>query len=151
MKLRRMILIAGAFVALAGLASLLLAFRWHLGTRGAVAVIGGVALAVLFISAFIGWNWLFLKRGRIVVEKWAAAHGYKILQCRSPFCTGGFSFWSTSRGQVVYFVTVQDGAGHERSAWVRCGSFLGSVLSSDHLDVRWTGHETNAAQQSAST
>jgi hypothetical protein len=145
MNLRRMILIAGAFVALASLASLLLAFRWHLGTEGAAAVIGSVALAVLLISAFIGWNWLFLKRGRIVVEKWAAAHGYKILQCRSPFCTGAFSFWSTSRGQVVYHVTVRDGAGQERSAWVRCGSYLGSVLSSDDIEVKWNGYETNAA------
>jgi len=146
-----MILIAGASVALAGLASLLLVFRWHLGAEGAAAVVGGVALAVLFIAAFIGWNWLFLKRGRIVVEKWAEAQGYKILLCRSPFCTGAFSFWSTSRGQVVYFVTVQDVAGHERSAWVRCGGFWGSVLSSDDIDVKWNDHETNAAQQRAST
>jgi hypothetical protein len=151
MNLRRMVLIAGALVALAGLASLLLVFRWHLGTQGAAAVIGAVALAVLLISAFMGWNWLFLKKGRIVVEKWAASHGYRILQCRSPFCTGAFSFWSTSRGQVVYFVTVEDDAGHKRSAWVRCGSFIGSVLSSDEIEVKWNGHETNAAQPSAST
>ena len=124
---------------------MLLVFRWHLGLNAAGAVVGCVALAILLISGFIGWNWLFLKRGRAIVERWAAAHGYEVLRCESPFATGAFSFWTTSRGQVVYLVRLRDQAGVERSAWARCGSFLGSVLSSDDIEVKWEDHETNAA------
>jgi|SRR5579883_1850067 len=145
MNVRRMILIAIALVALASLVSILLVFRWNLGVEAAGVVIGCAALSILLISAFIGWNWLFLKRGRIVLEGWAAAQGYEVLQCESPFATGAFSFWTTSRGQVVYFVTLRDRVGRERSAWVRCGSFLGSVLSSDDIEVKWNDHETQTA------
>jgi len=67
----------------------------------------------------------------------AREHGYDVLRFESPFHTGAFSFWTTSRGQVVYSITIRDGAGCERKAWVRCGSYFGSVLFSAEIEVRW--------------
>lgn len=137
MRLGYIIKIAAALVGLAALGSLLLVYRWHLGTASALAIVAAVLCAILAISAFIAWSWLFQAKAKSIVQKWAAEHGYDVLQVASPFHTGAFSFWTTSRGQVVYSVTIRDGAGCERKAWVRCGSYLGSVLSSDKIEVRW--------------
>ena len=45
-------------------------------------------------------------------------------------------FWTSSRGQTVYCVTVEDEQGNQRHGWVRCGSWLFGLLS-DNVDVRW--------------
>jgi len=137
MRLGFIIRFAGALVGIAALGSLLLVYRWHLGTPSALAIVAAVLCAILVISAFIAWSWLFQAKAKSIVRKWAAEHGYEVLQVASPFHTGVFSFWTTSRGQVVYSVTIRDGAGCERKAWVRCGSYLGSVLFSDEIEVRW--------------
>jgi len=128
-------------VALAWLLSMLLAIRWHLGVESALKISGAALLALTAILTYIGWVWLFERRARIIVQKWASEHRYEILERKNPFHTGGFSFWTTSGGQVVYFVRVRDIEGHERSGWVRCGSFWGSVLSSDDIQVKWSDHE----------
>jgi hypothetical protein len=114
-----------------------LVFRWHLGTQSAVAIIYALLFAILLIAAFIAWNWLFQARAKSIVRKWAAEHGYAILHVESPFHTGPFSFWTMSRGRVVYSVSLRDGGGLERRAWVRCGSFGGGVLFSNEIEVRW--------------
>jgi len=134
MRLGYLIKIATVLVGLAALGSLLLVFRWH---QPASTILYAVLFAVLAISVFIGWSWMFHVRAKSIVQKWAAEHGYVILRFDSPFHTGAYSFWTTSRGQIVYLVTIRDAAGCERQAWVRCGSYMGSVLFSDKIEVRW--------------
>ncbi len=102
-----------------------------------LAIAGAMLWAILFISAFIAWGCLFHARAKSIVQKWAAEHGHVVLQFESPFHTGPFRWWTTSRGQIVYCVAIRDGAGRERKAWVRCGSYTGSVLFSDQIEVRW--------------
>src|SRR6266487_258554 len=133
MRIGYVIKIAAVLVGLAALGSLVLVFRWRLGTQSALAIAAAVLCAILAISAFIAWSWFFQARAKSIVQKWAAEHGFIVLQFESPFHTGAFSFWTTSRGQVVYSVTIRDGAGYERKAWVRCGSYIGSVLFSDEI------------------
>jgi hypothetical protein len=137
MRIGSLIKIAVALVALATLASIGLVFRWNLGTQSAVAIISDLLFAILLIAGFITWNWLFQVRAKSIIRKWAAEHGYAILHFKSPFHTGPFGFWTMSRGRVVYYVSVRDGAGLERMAWVRCGSFGGGVLFSNEIEVRW--------------
>jgi hypothetical protein len=45
-------------------------------------------------------------------------------------------FWTTSRDQVVYHVTVLDQLGRERKGWVRCGSWWFGLFS-NKAEVRW--------------
>jgi hypothetical protein len=137
MRIGYVIKIAVVLVSLAALGSLALVLRWHLDAKAAFTIIRAVFFAVLAIAAFIAWSWLFHARAKAIVQKWAAEHGYVVLQFESPFHTGAFRWWTTSRGQVVYCVTIRDGAGCERKAWVRCGSYRGSVLFSDEIEVRW--------------
>ena len=145
MRIRALIRVASFLVGLAWLVSMLLVVRWHLGAKSAITITGDFLLAILAITVFIGWNWLFERRARIILQKWAAEHRYEILERTSPFHTGAFSFWITSRGQVTYFVRVRDSGGQERSAWVRCGNYWSSVLSSDDIEVMWSNHETSTS------
>jgi hypothetical protein len=137
MRIGYVIRIAAVLVGFAALGSLVLVFRWRLGTQSALTIAAAVFCAILAISAFIAWSWLFQARAKSIVQKWAAEHGYVVLQFESPFHTGAFGFWITSRAQVVYSVTIRDEAGCKRKAWARCGSFSRGVLFSDEIEVRW--------------
>jgi hypothetical protein len=138
MRIGYLIKIAAALVALSALASMALVFRWHSNAQSAVTIVGAVLFAILAIAAFIAWPWLFQVRAKSIVQKWAAGHRYTILHLESPFYTGAFSFWSTSRAQVVYSVTIRDREGLERRAWVRCGRYRSGVFFSDEIEVTWS-------------
>jgi hypothetical protein len=137
MRTGYLIKFAAILIGFSAVGSLLLVYRWHLGAQWALGIMAAVLCAVLGISVFIGGSWLFQVSAKSIVEKWAAEQGNEVLAVESPFATGAFSFWTTSRGQVVYFVTIRDRLGNERKAWVRCGSHTGTVLFSNRIEVRW--------------
>ena len=91
-----------------------------------------VAFAV-FVVVLIVWHF---SRSRSLLEQWAQKNGFRIIhQEYRTFFRGPF-FWTTSKGQTVYYVAVEDREGNRRNGWVRCGGwFLG--LLSDKVDVRW--------------
>jgi hypothetical protein len=90
-----------------------------------------VFVLVLIVFASI-WH---SRRSRRVLERWAERNGYRIIDTDyRKFFRGPF-FWTTSRGQTVYRVTV-DVKGAVQRGWVRCGSRrLG--LFSNQVEVRW--------------
>ena len=91
-----------------------------------VAVLGLVALGL----------WWHYTRSAALLARWAEENGFTIADCRlRNFFRGPFT-WTPANGQTVYRVTVMDGSGHERSGWVRCGSFAFGMLS-DTVRVRW--------------
>ncbi len=79
--------------------------------------------------------WHF-SRSSSILQQWADRNGYRIIdQQYRTFFKGPF-FWTSTKGQVVYYVKGEDAKGRRRSGWVRCGGwFLG--LLSNHVDVRW--------------
>jgi hypothetical protein len=101
-------------------------------------------LAALATSAVVGWVWAFHASAKAAVQRWAAKQGYEVLHFQSPFLAGGFSWSTTSRGQVVYLVTIRDHAGRTRKAWVRCGSFIGGALFSSQVEVKWQDEAATA-------
>jgi hypothetical protein len=88
-----------------------------------------VAGAGLFIA------WYFV-RSRSLLQKWAAANGYEILHSECRELRRGPFAWTVSGKQAVYYVRVRSHEGHERSGWVRCGSFWSGLLS-DKTEVKW--------------
>ncbi len=98
-------------------------------------------IAVFLIAVFIGVDWYRISRSRSILRKWAAWNGLQILSFKRAFWTGAFNPFATSRSQVVFWVRVRDGAGNDRSGWVRCGSFWGG-LSRTQAEVKW---ESNAS------
>ena len=98
--------------------------------------LGGVCIVaafVIFAVFMLAWHF---SRSRSLLEPWAAENGYRIVESSYRNLVRGPFFWTTSKGQTVYRVTVEDESGRRRSGWVRCGGwFLG--LLSDRVDVRW--------------
>jgi hypothetical protein len=93
-------------------------------------------LFVVFVLLVIGSLTWHFSRSRSVLEQWADENGFEILHSEYRNLVRGPFFWTTSRGQTVYYVRVRDSNGLVRSGWVRCGGwFLG--LMSDKAEVRW--------------
>ncbi len=91
-------------------------------------VIGG-----LFVIGSLAWHF---SRSREVLEQWAEEQGFELLHREYRNLIRGPFFWTTSRGQTVYYVRVRDQQGVERSGSVRCGGwFLG--LLTNPAEVRW--------------
>jgi len=91
-----------------------------------------VAFVVILCVASLVWH---SRRSRILLERWAERNGYRILRADYRNFFRGPFFWTSSRVQTIYRVTVE-GKGGVRSGWVRCGScWLG--LLSDQAEVRW--------------
>jgi hypothetical protein len=104
-------------------------------------IVGSVAIT-LFVTVF----WWFDRRSKVILKKWADEHGFEITQKKQRYMifTGPFKFWTNSRNQIIYYLTVRDRDGHERSGWARCGSYFGGVFFSDKIEVRWDEHEPAA-------
>ena len=92
-----------------------------------------VPVLLLFIVGSIYWT---SRRSNSVIENWAARNDYRLLEAQQSILSKGPFFWTTSDGQTVYRVTVEDSAGQTRRGWVRCGSWLGGLLS-EQIEVRW--------------
>ena len=97
----------------------------------------GAICAVLAVAGLVvaSMMWQF-SRGSGMLEEWAAESGYRIVDSQYRMLARGPFFWTTSKGQSVYRITVADAQGRTRSGYARCGSFfLG--LWSDKVEVRW--------------
>jgi hypothetical protein len=92
------------------------------------------AALVIFVVIFT-LAWRFGRSGSLL-SKWAAENGYCIIHEEYRFLRKGPFFWTTSKGQTVYYVVALDSAGNKRRGWVRCGSWWFGLLS-DKVEVRW--------------
>ena len=97
-----------------------------------VLFVFGLSLTVIILTTL--W---FFKRSATILERWAARNGYELLESKINWFNQGPFFWSSSKGQVVYYVQVLNRqTGRTRRGWVRCGSYWWG-LSSDKAEVRW--------------
>lgn len=85
-----------------------------------IVVIVGLATASMF------WH---NSRSRELLEHWAEQNGYFILEAKYASLFRGPFFWTSSKGQTVYRVMVQERNGFTRRDWVRCGSWLWGIWS----------------------
>ncbi len=99
------------------------------------AVAGVVLILALGAVATLAIVWHF-SRSSDLLHQWAERHGYRIVQQEYRNFFKGPFFWTSSKGQTVYYVTVEDRAGHRRNGWVRCGGWFLGLLSND-VEVRW--------------
>jgi len=92
-----------------------------------------IALLVAAVVLAISWH---LGRSKSLLEQWAAENHYRILRQELRYLFKGPYFWTSTKGQTVYHVVVEDSAGNQRGGWVRCGSWWFGLLS-DNVEVRW--------------
>lgn len=95
---------------------------------------------LLFIAASIGVSaWLIVwtfSRGRRMLEDWATDNGYQLLSSEYRWLRRGPFFWTSAKGQMIYYVVVRTPGGEMRRGWVRSGSFWWGLLQ-DRMEVRW--------------
>lgn len=97
----------------------------------------GVILGVLVLGALVLLSWAWgSSRGASLLDGWAQANGLQILSQEQCWFFKGPFFWTSSKGQKVYRVTVRDGEGFARSGYVRCGGYWLGMMS-DNVEVRW--------------
>ena len=97
-------------------------------------------LGALTVGIVILFRWPAYARS--VLHRWASAKRYEVLHFERCFFCGPFPWWTTSQKQMVFFVTIRDDSGRERSGWLRFGSFFGGGYK-DEPDIIWS--DTNAA------
>jgi hypothetical protein len=79
---------------------------------------------------FLGW-------GRAMLDRWIVAQGLTLISAETCwFNKGPYSFWGSSRNQVVIRFKVRDDAGVEKSGYARCGGSWWGTLT-DAVDVTW--------------
>jgi hypothetical protein len=97
----------------------------------------GPILGVLFIATIVVASIVFhFSRSASLLDGWAEREGVRIVSQEKCWFFKGPFFWTTGKGQDVYYVTVEDRSGRTRTAYVRVGGlFLG--MFSDNVEVRW--------------
>jgi hypothetical protein len=94
-----------------------------------------VVFAVIVVLGVLIIIWHF-GRSDALLQQWAQRNGYRLLDHRYCWVFKGPFFWTTSKGQTVYRVTVEDEQGRRRSGWVRCGGWFMGLIS-DKVEARW--------------
>jgi hypothetical protein len=95
-------------------------------------ILGVVFAGALFILGLVWHFW----RSDSLLQKWAEDQGYRIIRQEYRWFFKGPFFWTSSNGQTVYYVVIEDSAGSKRSGWVRCGGWWFGLLT-DKVEVRW--------------
>ena len=93
-----------------------------------------VVLLVIGIAiALAAWHYT---RSTEMLKAWAQSKGLTLINSKRRFLRRGSFFWTTSKGQEVFYVTVRDAHGNRRSGYVRVGGWFVGMLS-DNVEVRW--------------
>lgn len=89
-------------------------------------------IIVLLAVGIYSVVWQF-SRSNSRLEEWAAANGYKLIASKRRWFLRSPYWFTTSKSQEVFYVTLQDANGTTRHAYVRVGGFFPGQLS-DHVD-----------------
>jgi hypothetical protein len=98
----------------------------------------GIVFVFLFVMAVIAiasFAWR-TSRSQTIIDRWAAANGFRVLSAEQRFLRTGPFFFRHDKRQTVYHVTVQDSTGRTRSGYIRCGGWFAGLLS-DTARVEW--------------
>src|SRR5690349_6176648 len=92
-----------------------------------------IVIMLIVVVASLAWHHY---RAGELLQNWATMNGYQIVEHERRSLFRGPFFWSSSKNQVIYRVTVRDRRGNTRQGWVRCGGWWWGMLS-DSTEVRW--------------
>lgn len=90
---------------------------------------------VILVLAVLSMVW-HSSRSNTILEQWAEDNDLEILSSEYCHFLRGPFFWTTSKGQTVYYVSVRTSSGEVKTGWVRCGGFILGLMS-DAAEVRW--------------
>jgi hypothetical protein len=82
----------------------------------------------MLAAAYAAWVWT-RSRSSTMLNAWAEENGCTIESRRYCHFWRGPFFFTSSRGQVVYRITLRDKAGDEWTGWARCGGWFWGLMS----------------------
>jgi hypothetical protein len=97
-----------------------------------------VIIVVAAIGIGLGVTLWHVSRGREILNLWAQTKGYRIISSEIRWFNRGPFFWTTSKGQMVYYVVIQTPDGQTKRGYVRCGSFFWGLMK-EQVEERWEG------------
>jgi hypothetical protein len=92
-------------------------------------------IIIVIVVGLFATIWHF-SRSSSVLDQWAAENGYRIISQNYRHLVKGPFFLRSGKGHAVYYVTVEDESGRQRSGYVRIGGWIAGVLS-DKVTVEW--------------
>ena len=98
-------------------------------------LIAGLAVLAALAILFNRWQ---MSRAEQMLESWSRSHGFHPLSREHRLIRKGPFLWTSSKGQVVYRVSMRDPSGRVRSGYARCGGYWLGVWT-DAVDIRWDG------------
>ena len=94
-----------------------------------------IVLGLLFAIPLYRMN---RARRREALARWASDNGLKVIASRQPWISEASPFWfSRTKAQCIFQVTVEDAKGTRKAGWVRLGS-VWRGLASPRAEVRWS-------------
>jgi hypothetical protein len=97
-----------------------------------ISLVVFVPLAALLIAISV-WSH---RRAEFLLQQWADRNDLRMLEKEERKLFRGPFLWNSSRGQMVYRVTVEDKAGNTYSGFVCLGSRFRGIFS-DQAEVEW--------------
>lgn len=94
-----------------------------------------IAVLAAFIVPMLAWHF---RRSRELVERWAAANSYTIVEMERRYLRAGPFFWWRGKGHEVFHVVVRDSRGGQHGVYVRTGGWMLGQLS-EQVAVKWDG------------
>ncbi|HEV7123692.1 MAG TPA: hypothetical protein VGN24_09790 [Rhodanobacter sp.] len=95
-------------------------------------------LMPLVLVATLYFSYRHISNAKALLQDWAQANQLRILHARLRMFMPWRMYFTTSRYQIVYQVSVYDETTHRvRAAWVRLGMRFWGVMEGDAVDVQW--------------
>ena len=98
-----------------------------------------LSIGIFVVLAILACSWHF-GRSSSMIQKWADGNQFQIVSKEYCWFFKGPFFWTSSRGQTVYRVVVEDSQGRSRSGYVRCGGFFLGLFT-DQIEISWDDTE----------
>jgi len=103
-------------------------------------------LMLLVVAIAVYLSYRHVKNAKALLQDWAQASNLRILHSRMCSFMPWRMYFSTSKYQIVYKVSVYDETTHRiRGAWVRLGTRFWGVMEGDAVDVTWADADQAAS------
>lgn len=97
-----------------------------------------IALLMPVIAIIMYLSWRHIVNAKALLQDWARANQFRILHSRLCIFMPWRLYFTTTKYQIVYQVSLYDESTHRvRAAWVRLGTRVWGVMESDAVDVQW--------------
>ena len=75
------------------------------------------------------------QRSKVNLEIWLNNNQFRLISVERRYLRRGPYLWKSSKGQVIFRISLANNENEEKIAWVKCGSYFKGAAFSDDIDV----------------